>query len=557
MSRLFRTTLLALPLCAAVLTAQIANDTALFEIALNDDSTSLLFCKWGGEVKRSLSGPVLMADNQLLFYSENGYILYDQNGAVVDSHSLFDDNKGLAPGDPARLLLSQPIDQSTLLYFRKTPQNGHPVAIFQKKLGRKRLKPIKDEEYARFGTVGQAQLINIAHNVITDEMGAKAYLEPQLVGFSPQKRDARWWTLDKFYSFSSPLIYEREGEYGSFFPGMKSSSGAAYEVKRDLVEPLATFVRDGRRYYVGVYATLGTAEDRYYQKLYVCDEAGNILYADTLLKQTNTEVILGEVKEEKMYYTARQTKSFVFQPALSSGGTVYYGIIDYEEKTISVRKKAYRAYRPVSAQPDLAHLIDVEKEITYEPVGIGCQPGQQGYATIPHVMIRDEKGQRRKAIARDLVKSEFLVRIFRQQYRDIGSKLGRRRSPLPEAVDAIRDSISKEATAGCPYVISLSGPKGILRSFDYAPGERVLCARVVAVTASRQVLVRVDLKDYAEVLVFDEDGHFVNRFTFNAQDYTRRKDIVVALDKSPILELDYETQKGGAFLEWAPVAYDQ
>ncbi|MBD3391476.1 MAG: hypothetical protein GF410_05585, partial [Chitinivibrionales bacterium] len=340
--------------------AQLATDTMLFEIKLNDDSASLLCCKWGGGIRRTLSGPVVMEDEQLLFYSENGYILYDQHGAVVDSHSVFDENRKLAPDDPSRLRLAQPIDNTTLAYFRKSgDEKERPVTIYLKRISRRRLKPLKDEEYDNLGKIGEAQVFNIAHNSITDEMRARAYLEPQLVGYAIEKQAGRWWTLDRFYSFSSPLIHEDEGSYQSFFPGMKSSMDASREVKREMVEPLATFVRDGRRHYVGIYASLGTSKDQYFQHLYVCDAAGNILYTDTLLKQANTDVVLGEDVQEKMYYTAKQTARYVFQPAVSSDGTVYYGTIDYEAKNIEVRKRTFLVYRNRPAGPDLAHLIDL------------------------------------------------------------------------------------------------------------------------------------------------------------------------------------------------------
>lgn len=543
---------------AWIAAARCAADTALFEITMNDDSTSLLFCRWGGSIRQVLSGPVIMDEGGLLFYSENGYVLYRQDGTVADSHSVFEDNKGIAAESAGKLLLAQPIDPATLLYYRRNAGSGNQVQLYAKKIGKKRLKELKDEEYAAFIKLLEGRLFNIAHNTITDEMGSKAYLEPQMVGFDDEgKARGRWWTLDKFYSFSSPIIHETGGEYSSFFPGVKGGAGAAAEVKRQLVEPLATYVRDGRRYYAGVYAAMGTAQDEYHQILYICDNAGNILYTDTLLKQANIDVVLGENEEEKLYYTTKQTARFVFQPALSPHGTMFYGIIDYQNKKITVRKRTYYSFRPMPTQPDLAHCFDVERGLSFEPVAISCIEAQQGGRTIPKVSYVNEKGERRTATAPELTKDEFVVRIFRQQYRDIDRKLASRRLPLPESAGAIRDSLAKDETSGCPYAISLSGPRGILRSFDYSPRERVLCARVIAVTAQKHVLVRVDLSDYAEVLIFTTEGDYVNRFIFNTQKWKERKDIVTALGKSPILEQDFESAGShGTYLKWEPVVVE-
>jgi hypothetical protein len=94
----------------------------------------------------------------------------------------------------------------------------------------------------------------------------------------------------------------------------------------------------------------------------------------------------------------------------------------------------------------------------------------------------------------------------------------------------------------------------MIRSFTYPPGKDVLCARVLAVRKNNDVLVRVDSRKFAEILIFKTDGDFVNRFLFNTQNYKKRKDIVVATDKSPIIELDYESDKGeGKFYKWEKV----
>jgi hypothetical protein len=91
----------------------------------------------------------------------------------------------------------------------------------------------------------------------------------------------------------------------------------------------------------------------------------------------------------------------------------------------------------------------------------------------------------------------------------------------------------------------------MLTDFDYAPGERVLCARVIAVRDVGDVVVRVDLADYAEVVLFSQEGRFIDRFIFNRQPYAERNDIVVAASKSPIVELDL-TEGQERFYRWEP-----
>jgi hypothetical protein len=94
----------------------------------------------------------------------------------------------------------------------------------------------------------------------------------------------------------------------------------------------------------------------------------------------------------------------------------------------------------------------------------------------------------------------------------------------------------------------------MIRSFDYPPGREVLCARVLAFRKNGEVLIRVDCEAYAEVLIFKADGDFVNRFVFNRQYYKKRKDIVAVTKASPIIELDYESEKEkGSFMKWEKV----
>jgi hypothetical protein len=549
----WKTIVVAVVCVASALSAResLKRDSVLFQVQLSDDSTSLFACVKGGEIRKSLSGPVVMADGNLLFYSKFGYVLYSQAGAVLDSESVFEANRKLKPDDPQTTYLAYPLDRSTLLYYQENPAGKKPLTILQKSLFKDRLRPIKDEQYEDFKTIASARMFNLVHNCITDEMAAKAYLRPQLVGFGSNSAAGQWWSADRFYAFSSPLLHEERGKYSSFFAGIKESEDAAVEVKRQMVEPIAAYSLDGKWYYTGIYAAVGTSDERYNQVVFVCDDAGNCLYTDTILKQTNIDAVIGEVAEEKMLYTVKQTSQLVFQPSVDETGVLYYGVMDYENQRIAVHRREFSRFEASPSEPDLANLIDIEKDLAWEPVSISCDPPQNIGKTVPVMIYTGKKGERRKATPNDLTCDGYLVRITRIVYRDIEGKLARLRQPLPDAVRAIGDSIARISTSGCPYAISLSGPKGMLRGFDYPPGENVLCARVISVRESGEVIVRVDLDAYAEALVFDALGVFRNRFTFNRQNWHDRKDILVAAAAGDIIELDYEgPQKKPRFLKW-------
>ena len=125
------------------LKAQHANDTLLFSIAMNTDTASIYGCLWNDKIRSTLAGPVFMADKTLLFYSQNGYVLYNRKGKLLDSHSLFKENKkAISNGEPP-LRLAYPLDSTTILYYRNT-SNSAPPEIFQKRLSKKDLK--KDQQ---------------------------------------------------------------------------------------------------------------------------------------------------------------------------------------------------------------------------------------------------------------------------------------------------------------------------------------------------------------------------------------------------------------------------
>ncbi len=534
-----------------VLHAQLAFDTLLFKIPLIDDTTckSLFRSHGEGRIRKALSGPIIMKSKTLLFYSEYGYILYDRRGAIVDSHSVFQRNRELSKENPQRMTLAFPSNNSTILYYQKLKKGDYPITIFEKKLYKKRLRQLKEKEYKYYLEVGNGHIFNLAHNSITDDMAYTCFALPQLIGFTTLETGNKWWSVDKFYTFSSPIINEKDGKFRSFFPGIRPRNTRD---KQQLVTPIKVFKWDKNWYYTGVHANIGTADDKYNQTFYICDPAGNILYSDDLLKMTNRDAIIGE--DEDTYYTVKKTERFVFQPTVDSKGNLHYGIIDYVKGNIEVRKRGYYRFKAFKTGPNLAHYIDVEKGITYEPVSMPCNMKQPGGKTIPDVTLVGKKGVRIKAKAKHLAKEEYIARISRVIYRDINKKLARGRSSLPEKVRSIKDSLSGLSTMSCPYTISLSGPKGMIRSFNYPPGEKVLCARVLAVRKNNEVFVRVDCETFAETLIFKTDGEFVNRIVFNKQNYKKRKDVIVATDTSPVIELDYESDKdNGKFFKWKKV----
>ncbi|MBD3243653.1 MAG: hypothetical protein GF331_23890, partial [Chitinivibrionales bacterium] len=426
-------------------------DTTLFVIQLNTDSTSLYYCNRDRSIRDMLSGPVLMGSGRFLFYSTRGYVLYDSTGTVIDSHNValqggVRDEEGAGP-----VTVAGPIDTSSLLYYRTVSGEEQPHELFRKRILKKLIREVKDDEYPLLSRLVGGVLMNIARNTATDEMARRVYLAPRLVGYSSPAPEAdRWWSLDKFYSFSSPLIHERDSMLVSFFPGIGAGDRALRSMALDVI---GTYVQNGTRMYVGVSAPMGSKQWRSWQTLYFCDEAGNVVFTDSIPKQSNQEIVLGKDHDPRrnVVYTTRATKRFVFPPVVDNAGAVCFGMVDYEFRKLAVRRRTYPAFAPSPCRPDLAHLIDIEKDISYEPIAISCDRTQRTGAQIPQVRFTDSKGNRRAATARDLARGEFLARIARQSYRDVESKLARRRSGLPPAIDAMRDSLSATETAGCPY----------------------------------------------------------------------------------------------------------
>jgi len=141
-----------------------------------------------------------------------------------------------------------------------------------------------------------------------------------------------------------------------------------------------------------------------------------------------------------------------------------------------------------------------------------------------------------------LTRDNYYVKIHRLPNEDLRKKTARVSHTMPKEIGAMQDSISKLATTWCPYGISLHHAihGGPLATLNYGFNDIVVSARVLGVSKSGYVYIRVDLEDWAEIVVFSQVGFFVERFTFNNTHYNSRKDVVVLAPDDVIYERDYE-----------------
>lgn len=544
--------------CAAVVLlsvfsafAQHANDTLCFSIALNTDTNSLFCCRSSGDdMKMILSGPVIMENGSLLFYSGNGYALYSQTGTLIDSNSLFRENRKLSRDDPRRLKLAYPLDRSTILYYRKNPDRKEGLEIFQKKLCKKGLKNIEGADYANLYDIETAKLFNLSDNGITDEMATKSFLMPNLVGYASLTGGEKWWSLDRFYSFTSPLIVENNARVLSFFPGLLHDQKT--DVQKHLINPLGTYVMDGRRYYYGIHSTLGSQDPESFQRLYLCDQAGNLLYSNEILKQTIVDAVLEYDKKSNTNYTVKRPGEYVFSPTVEKNGDIFYGVLDFEKRTLDVKKRLFYRYFARVVQPEHEDLVNIQRRFIFKPLNLSCPESERGKKLLPDMLYRDEKGKKRKALLREISCKGFHVAISREMNADLKKRLALKCSTLPNTIRHLQDSLATVSTASCPYGISIEQEgKGTLCTFYYGCNDNVLCARIINVTQTFEIFVRVDCENFSEVLVFSLDGMFLNRFTFNNQNFMARKDIIAVSDNRDIIEEDYERiAEDYTYLRW-------
>ncbi len=518
--------------------AQHANDTLCFTMYLTPDENSLFGCPSSDDMRQVLSGPVIMEGRTLLFYSVNGYVLYNQTGALLDSASVFKENKRLAKDDPRRLRLAYPLDQSTLLYYRRSPDKNVGLEVLQKRLYKKGLSKVDPAQYATFKDIESAQLFNLANNCITDDMATKLFLQPNLVGYTSLAGGERWWSLDRFYSFTSPLIVEKNGVFESFFSGLLHDQ--KIDVQKHLINPLGTYTMDGKLYYYGVHTTLGSQDPESDQKLYLCDAAGNMLYSNELLKQVIVDAVLEFDKKNNTNFTVKRPGQYVFTPAVDKNGDIFYGLIDYGKRTIDVKKRLFYRYISHIISPEHEDLINQQRRFSFKPLLLEC-PEEKEKKMLPDIVYRDDKGKKRKATVKDLTVKGYRVFISREPNRELKRKFSQISSTLPAPIRHLRDSLDRLPTSSCPYALSLEHEsKGTVATYYYGCGDEVLSARVLNVTETFEVFVRVDLLDYAEVVVFSLDGSFLNRFTFNHKPFLDRKDIIAVSNDRRVIEEDYE-----------------
>lgn len=527
--------------------AQLALDTLLFTIPLTNNTLqkTLFINRQVDTHRKALTGPVVMEDDNLLFYSENGYVLYDQGGSIVDSYSVFKRNRHMAKNSPELIRCAYPITPNTLLFYTNAPHEKYQLTIFKKKLFRGTIKPLPLNSYEYYKDIGNRYYYNLVFNPVTDDMLERYCIIPRLVGFTSLNAGEKWWSVDKFYSFSSPVIHEEEEELRFLFPGIQLRDDKMYTV-----DPLQMFSRDSQCFYAGIYSHVGTKAERYYQTYFVCDQAGNVLYTDTLLKRDNMDAIIGE--DEETYYTMKKVKRHVFIPTITQSGDVFYGIMDYTENRIEVRKRQYYMYKAFPTEPKQNDLIENEKCVEFVALTLGCKRKSKDNLTLPKITVFDAK--KKKFVRADkshLTKQGYICYITRSQNRDLKKKLTRSRGGVPRKVRKMIDSLSRVSTVTCPYSLELQGAKGTLRSFMYPPGDEIVCARVMAKCNRNELLVRVDCRTYAEALIFRTDGTFLNRFIFNRQNYENRLDMLVVSNNGSIVEVDYEADSENfTYLEW-------
>jgi len=542
---------LIVTLCTFAYGTQEFEDSLLFTIKLNDDSTSLFHNVWDDRISSSLAGPILMAGGTFLFHSKNGYALYNVDGKLLEEHSLIKDNMKAAASKKPQTFFAYPFDSITVIYYT---EGNEPLEVYRKRLFKKGLEKVTPAEMEMFNEIRRFHPVNIYRSGINEEVGSKNSLRPHLAGFTALEGGSKWWSTDLFFSFTSPLIMEHNGQFTSFFPGLKEGGGHC-DVPIKLIEPVGVFSRDGRWYYVGIYSVTATKEDEYFQTIVLCDQAGNVLYCNQMIKQEITDAVLQARLDVNMIYTVRKAGLHVFTPSVNAFGDIYYGAINWEWQKIDVYKRRFYKFLPKGSPPVFADKFHKEERLSFIPVKIECSNASRRGIT-PEVLSKNDDGMH-LLDQEDLARDSLFVKIHRLPDEDLKRKFSRVHRTMPPHIGTMQDSVSKLPTTWCPYGISLNHlSKGTLSNLDYGFGDVVVCARVLGVSKSGGVYVRVDLETWAEVVVFTREGKFVERFIFNKQHYNERKDVVVLSPNDEVYEKDYEGgtgRKGAAghrFIAW-------
>jgi hypothetical protein len=521
-------------------------DSLRFTISLSPDTNNLFWCGRSDEMRSVLAGPVMMENSNLLFYSCNGYALYTPKGELIDTHSVFKENRKLPSGSPERLAIAFPLDGKTVIYYRKDRDS---LKIFEKKIGKRGLSRISS---AQFRDIESSRLFNLAQNGFVDELAPKSFIKSNLVGYTSLESGKNWWSLDKFYSFLSPLIVMQDKGFLGFFPGMLSDQ--KIEIQKHLINPLGVFNWDDRLFYYGVHSMTGSTTPQINQKLYLCDQAGNLLTTTEYLKQVIIDDVLAYDKKRNTNYTVKRPWQFVFSPAIDVNGDVYYGMVDFKARTLEVNKRMFYHYgaKVMEPSPENETLVAAQRKFVIMPGLLQFKNSIiDGYSQTGF-LVRNEQGKHRRAELQDISCKGFWVSAQRDANPELAKKLTQGTGSLPSNVKHMRDSLAKMQNTNRPCTITLRyNEREKIRDFYFSPCEDVVTARVLNVTAKREVFVRVDLKDRAEVIVFSQDGAFVNRFTFNRQDIKKRKDIVTVNDDGTVIEEDYERIKEDyTYLKW-------
>ncbi len=256
-------------------------------------------------------------------------------------------------------------------------------------------------------------------------------------------------------------------------------------------------------------------------------------------------------------YTVRRAVRHVFVPSVDRNGDISYGIIDFERKTIKVFKRMFLRYSAQPARQISEKVFQRANELAFSPLLLDCAEDSDG-GIIPEVTRLTDDGI--KALSREsLSRKGYYVTVHRVTDEGLKKKLSRTQDRLPPNVRKAQDSIAGLISAWCPYSLALNHEeKGRLNFLHYGFQDELLSARVLALTENSNLFVRVDLETWAEVVEFDGEGAFVNRFIFNRQDYRERKDLVVVGKNGSVAEEDYETADGKRkYFVWRQMSADK
>ncbi|MDR2728108.1 MAG: hypothetical protein LBB56_03175, partial [Chitinispirillales bacterium] len=157
--------LLITALSAFAYSNQQFEDSLLFTIKLTDDSTSLYHTVWDDRISSSLAGPVIMAGGAFLFHSKNGYALYNEDGKLLEEHSLIKENMKAAAKKEAQTFFAYPFDSTTLIYYT---EGAAPLEVYRKKLFKKGLEKVAPAEMEMFNEIRRFHPLNIYRSGITE-----------------------------------------------------------------------------------------------------------------------------------------------------------------------------------------------------------------------------------------------------------------------------------------------------------------------------------------------------------------------------------------------------